>query len=118
MRGLMGPSTGTTSSTDPSTPPTIRDIIFPNANTLKLYFLQPDTVNITTHIKYTDNGGNDRRCLHFPPDSSSITLANFQLGSSLSYQSSYVPVTGSIDTFSVVIADTLSNLALPNLTMR
>ncbi|HWK03415.1 MAG TPA: DUF4998 domain-containing protein [Puia sp.] len=82
---------------------------FPNANTLRLYFLQPDTVNISTHIKYTDNGGNIVDA-YLPPDSSSITLANFQLGSSLSYQSSYVPVTGAIDTFTAVTPDTISNL--------
>ena len=82
---------------------------FPNNHTLRLYFLQPDTINIITHIKYTDKNGNIVDA-YLPPDSSSITLANFQSGSSLSYQSSYVPVKGAIDTFTAVTPDTISNL--------
>jgi len=68
--------------------------------TVKLLFNKPDSINIKTLITYTDNGGRTNTVL-LRPDSNSITLQNFKFGSTVTYQSTYIPLKGAIDTFTV-----------------
>ena len=67
---------------------------------VKLNFNTPDTINISTSIRYTNKLGN---VVEKPlsPDSSSITLADYKAGTLVQYRSSYIPVLGAIDTFYV-----------------
>ncbi len=70
-----------------------------------LNFLQPDTVNITTVIKYTNAAGQVQQ-VNLAPDAQTITLPSYKPGASILYQSSYVPLRNAIDTFKTLTADT------------
>ncbi|HWW40077.1 DUF4998 domain-containing protein, partial [Pedobacter sp.] len=72
-----------------------------NANgSLILNFNPPDTININTVIKYTNQAGAvTEKTLR--PDSSSIYLSDYKLGTDVQYRSSYIPGRGSLDTFIV-----------------
>lgn len=70
----------------------------PTSVTLK--FTTPDTININTDIRYTDATGTIQHAFLLP-DSTAITLASYKPGSTIYYRSSYVPVRGAIDTFTV-----------------
>lgn len=79
---------------------------------LTLNFLPPtDTVNISTEIDYINTMGLTKK-VWLSPDSSSITLNDYKVGTPISYRSSYVPVTGGIDTFYVSAYDTLPEIAV------
>jgi hypothetical protein len=65
-----------------------------------LNFTTPDTININTEIKYTDANG-AMQYAWLLPDSTSVSLGSYQPGSTIYYRSSYVPVRGAIDTFTV-----------------
>jgi hypothetical protein len=68
--------------------------------TVQLKFNPPDSINIKTVINYTDNA-NKTHALILKPDSNTITLPDFQFGSNVTFQSSYIPLKGAIDTFTV-----------------
>jgi hypothetical protein len=78
-------------------------------NSVTLYFSTPDTINITTKLNYTDSTGNAVTNA-ISPDSSSITLSSFHFGSSLEYQSTYIPQRGAIDTFLTNKPDTFPSI--------
>jgi len=64
-----------------------------------------DTINITTTIKYTDNtGATITRFLS--RDSGNITLPNYKMSTKVTYQSSFIPKKGAIDTFNTITVDT------------
>jgi hypothetical protein len=72
---------------------------------VQLKFNVPDSINIKTVIHYTDNSGKINTLL-LRPDSNTITLPNFQFGTNVTYQSSYIPISGAIDTFTVANVST------------
>lgn len=79
----------------------------PTAVTLK--FGTPDTINVTTEIRYTDaNGITQQQWLS--PDSTSISIDSYQPGSTIYYKSGYIPVRGAIDTFFVTYYDSLPHI--------
>ncbi len=67
---------------------------------LQLNFITPDTINITTVIRYLNNS-NDSVKAYLAPDKNSIILPDFKFGSDIQYRSSYIPERASIDTFIV-----------------
>jgi hypothetical protein len=67
---------------------------------VQLKYNKPDSINIETVVNYTDNNGAAKSVL-LNPDSSMVTLPNFKIGSDVTYQSSYIPQKGAIDTFTV-----------------
>jgi len=76
-----------------------------NQSDVTINFRRPDSINISTVIKYTDNTGTAQQT-QLSPDSSSILLPNFKFGTSVLYQSSYIPVKSAIDTFRTSAYDT------------
>jgi len=74
--------------------------------TASLYFQAPyDTINISTRIRYVNTTG-DTVTSYLPPSADSIVLPAFKVGSSVLFQSSFIPKTGAIDTFYTVSPDT------------
>lgn len=71
-----------------------------DAAAVRLYFNRPDSVNITTEIKYTDQQ-DQLQLTYIPPSDTSITLANIKPNSWVSRRSSFVPIRTAIDTFYV-----------------
>ncbi|MFC0512984.1 DUF4998 domain-containing protein [Mucilaginibacter angelicae] len=69
-----------------------------NGDAVTLNFNTPDTVNITTQIKYTATSGTEKKVFLGPKDNS-ITFSDYKIGQPILYQSSYLPVTGAVDTF-------------------
>lgn len=67
---------------------------------VRLKFNRPDSINIKTIVSYQDNNGNTNN-LTLKPDSNGITLSNFKFGTSVTYQSNYIPAKGAIDQFTV-----------------
>lgn len=67
---------------------------------VKLNFITPDTINITTEIRYTTTTG-ENKTTQLSPDSNSITLPNVKIGSVVTYKSFFIPERTSIDTFAV-----------------
>jgi len=67
---------------------------------VQLNFNTPDTINITTSIKYTNQAGNIVEAQLAPGDNS-ITLTDYKPGTTVQYRSSYIPVLNAIDTFYV-----------------
>jgi Domain of unknown function len=74
-----------------------------------LNFTTPDTINITTLIKYTNAAGQPSTA-NLAPDASSITLPSYKSGEPVVYQSSYIPLKGAIDTFKVSRFDTMPDI--------
>jgi hypothetical protein len=83
-------------------------VISSNNSDVTINFRRPDSVNITTVIKYTDNTGAQQT--QISPDSSSILLPNFKFGTSVLYRSSYIPVRSAIDTFLTSGYDTFPSI--------
>jgi len=71
---------------------------------VQLKFLTPDTININTIIKYTNTEG-ALISRFLAPTQTSIQIDNYKFGTPVSYQSSYIPKTGAIDTFWTNAAD-------------
>ncbi|WP_407429248.1 DUF4998 domain-containing protein [Arcticibacter sp.] len=70
---------------------------------VKLNFANPDTLNIIntgTTIHYTNTAGEAAK-VTLPAESSSITITDFKSGTEITYRSSYIPVKGALDTFTV-----------------
>jgi len=84
--------------------------VFPGSQPdVTLKFLTPDTINIGTTIKYTNSTGTTQQVV-LSPDSSSITIHDFKPGTSVFYQSSYIPKAGAIDTFYTSAYDTFPSI--------
>ena len=81
-------------------------------NELTLNFLTPDTINTSTSVVYTQLNGTEK-VLQLKPEDSSIKLENYKTGTSVRYQSSYIPVTGAIDTFHPADFSVLANIKAP-----
>jgi hypothetical protein len=58
------------------------------------------TINTKTVLTYTDNAGKTQTTLLKPTDSI-VTINDFKFGTDVTYQSSYLPFRGAIDTFTV-----------------
>lgn len=74
-------------------------------NTVILHFTTPDTVNINTAVKYTNQGGTETT-VALSPVADSVKLTDYKFGTPVLYQSSYIPVTGALDTFYTARYDT------------
>jgi hypothetical protein len=72
-------------------------VVNPNGS-VQLNFNTPDTINITTSIKYTNQANNTVE-LQLAPGINSITLPDYKAGTIVKYRSSYIPVLTAIDTF-------------------
>lgn len=68
---------------------------------VRVQFNTPDSINTSTQILYTDNN-DQQRTLDLSGDSSGITLNDFKFGTTVTYQSSYIPQRNALDTFKVV----------------
>lgn len=69
-------------------------------NSVILNFNAPDTINVNTVIRYTNTAGAVVEKVLLP-QSQSITLQDYQMGSAIQYKSSYIPVRGAMDVFAV-----------------
>jgi hypothetical protein len=67
-------------------------------SSVTLSFLAPDTINITTSIQYSNRSGVTVK-KYLSPASNAIVLSDYNYSSPIVYQSSYIPVRGSLDTF-------------------
>jgi hypothetical protein len=76
---------------------------------VKLFFNTPDTINISTSVKYTNTSGATLEKLLMPIDNS-IVLPNYKPGTEIFYKSSYIPGSGAIDTFYVANYDTFPQI--------
>jgi hypothetical protein len=76
---------------------------------ITLNFLQPDTTNMITYVRYTTLG-NVLKEVPVLPQINSITLNDFKYGTKVAYQSYYKPVGNSLDTFSVSLVDTFPRI--------
>jgi len=78
-------------------------------NSVILRFVTPDTINITTKVKYTNQGGVETTTSLSPADDS-LKLTDYKFGTPVVYQSSYIPVRGALDTFYVAKYDTFPSI--------
>ncbi|MDN5287887.1 MAG: hypothetical protein JWR38_4161 [Mucilaginibacter sp.] len=76
---------------------------------VQLKFNAPDSVNVKTVINYIDNTGKTNSVV-LRPDSNTITLNNFKFGTNVTYQSTYMPSSTAIDTFTVSQPSTFPNI--------
>lgn len=72
-------------------------------------FATPDTININTALRYTSKSGEITQ-LSLPPDEDSLKLADYKFGTPIVYKSSYIPVTGALDTFYTLQNDTFPTI--------
>lgn len=66
----------------------------------------PDTVHVNTVVKYL-NSGAEEIVLELPADSTTLAIPDYQWGSTIYYNSSYIPNRNAIDTFWVSYNDSL-----------
>ncbi len=66
----------------------------------------PDTVNISTTVKYL-NSLSEEIELELPAENSALAIPDYQWGSTIYYNSSYIPNRNAIDTFRVSYNDSL-----------
>jgi hypothetical protein len=72
-----------------------------NSNgSVQLNFNTPDTINVSTVIKYTNTANVVSEKVLLPKDNT-LVLADYKLGTEIQYKSSYIPGQGSLDVFSV-----------------
>jgi hypothetical protein len=83
--------------------------VYNTPTTVTLKFGTPDTINVTTEIRYTDENGITQQ-QWLSPDSMSISIGSYQPGSAIYYKSGYIPVQGAIDTFFVTYYDSLPDI--------
>lgn len=76
---------------------------------VKLNFNTPDTINISTAVKYTNNAGGIVT-MQLAPGNSSITLPGYKPGTPIVYNSSYIPVQNALDTFFAPVYDTFPRI--------
>lgn len=77
--------------------------------TVKMKFNNPDSININTVIKYINNAG-ETKLINLSPDSTYATLKDFKFGTEVTYHSSYIPLKGAIDVFTVSKEDTFPTI--------
>lgn len=77
-----------------------------NISRLKINFLAPDTVNITTRIHYTNLSGVEKDA-YIKAGDNSIIIPDYKIGSRVTYQSYYAPNSLAIDTFATNFIDTI-----------
>jgi hypothetical protein len=82
------------------------------AEGIRLYFETPDTINVSTQLRYTFTDGTSRTAT-LQPEDNSILLPGYKSGTKVFYQSAYIPVNGAIDTFYTKSEDSLSNVIIP-----
>jgi hypothetical protein len=70
------------------------------SGSVRIQFNAADSINTGTLILYTDNS-DQQRTLDLSGDSSGITLTDFKFGTTVTYQSSYIPQRNALDTFTV-----------------
>ncbi len=78
-------------------------------NSVILRFATPDTINISTALKYTSQSGQEVQ-VSLSPDEDSIKLTDYKFGTPVVYKSSYIPVTGALDTFYTLQNDTFPTI--------
>jgi hypothetical protein len=83
--------------------------VLTGASNLTLNFLKPDTINITTSIKYTNTAGLVNE-VFLAPENNSITMSDYKSGTPVLYRSSYIPVLNALDTFNVSRYDTFPKI--------
>ncbi len=83
--------------------------VYNSDSSLVLKFLTPDTINIATTIDYTNMQGVAAQKL-LSPSVDTMLIADYQPGTSVWYQSSYIPVRGAIDTFTTTHVDTVPSI--------
>jgi len=74
-------------------------VVQPNGN-IELNFNVPDTINVSTIVKYTNTSGNVKETELAAKDSI-LTLADYKPGTEISYRSSYKPQNNAIEVFTV-----------------
>lgn len=79
------------------------------SSNLTLNFITPDTINITTGIKYTNTSGLVKE-VFLAPQNNSITMTDYKLGTPVLYRSGYIPVSNSLDTFNTLRYDTFPRI--------
>lgn len=77
--------------------------------TVRIQFNTPDSINTGTQVMYTDNSGQQKSVVLYP-DSSGITLDDFKFGTTVTYQSGYIPQRNALDTFKVAGASTFPEI--------
>ncbi|MGF7232818.1 DUF4998 domain-containing protein [Arachidicoccus sp.] len=84
-------------------------IVSNDLSSVQLNFLAPDTINITTTIKYINqSGGLEEKFL--APNVNSLVLTDYKFGTPVLYQSSFIPKMGAIDTFYTSSYDTFPSI--------
>lgn len=76
---------------------------------VRLFFSIPDTINIATSIKYTNAAG-VAAVATIAGTEDSITLPSYKAGKPVTYQSSYIPARGALDTFYTSSYDTFPDI--------
>lgn len=89
---------------DAATPYKVRD-----DGSVTLFFSTPDTINIATNIKYTNAGGVVEQTT-VTGGQDSVNLPSYKAGVRVTYQSSYIPTRGALDTFYTNITDTFPDI--------
>jgi hypothetical protein len=75
--------------------------------TVTVAFVAPDSINITTILKYVNATTNDTGVINFGPETNVLTIPSYHVGTKVLYQSSFTPRRGAIDTFYTNGYDTL-----------
>jgi hypothetical protein len=76
-----------------------------DGNEITLNFLEPDSTNTITYIRYTSTG-NEQKEVSLQPDENTITLNDYKYGTKVAYQSHYKPDRIALDTFPTSMVDT------------
>ncbi|ANI88328.1 hypothetical protein A9P82_02825 [Arachidicoccus ginsenosidimutans] len=84
-------------------------IVQSNQSDVLLNFLTPDTVNINTVVTYTNTSGATVK-ENLSADNGGVLLTNYKFGTPVTYQSSYTPKRGAIDTFTTLLPDTVPTI--------
>ncbi|PUZ29998.1 protein of unknown function [Chitinophaga costaii] len=84
-------------------------IVSDDPSSVQIKFSTPDTSNVNTVVTYTNLTGTVVT-KNVPPDSSSLQLVDYQFGTPVRYQSSYIPQKRAIDTFFTAKADTFPTI--------
>ena len=74
-----------------------------------LFFTTPDTINISTSIRYTNAAG-VAAVATIAGNQDSVNLPGYKAGQAVTYQSSYIPSKGALDTFYTNSYDTFPDI--------
>lgn len=81
-------------------------------NQLTISWSTPDTINVNTEVKYT-NESDQTKTIYLSPDSSTLRILDWKLATKIYYRSAYIPERNAIDTFNVSYYDSLIISTLP-----